>query len=498
MKKNLSQQWVPKEVKQGNNQEKGQNSDKNTAKGSKTTSEDYSEGPKVMSAQKLLFEAKKDRNVKVQGRDTPFNNRIGLYDLSIMGRGGKEDEIYAHDAWYRTYIRRGNTLAEIYDVNNKVSSTIYARKGFEKFFDLNYEYILYNLGELKDFSSKFGLHEADEHYQLHEVIFGKAKKAFEEGSDVTVYKLVKANGENAQISWSDKLQGWVIASKNVGIVARDSKDLEEYSEERYHFAKLIAETWFKYVDKIKEDGMLEDLKKELDSRTFVGEYCGNQLYQHLVKYNEIEILFVAAVDNESTVTCIPPEEAQSIFDKYKLPHVKYVKYDQFKDWKSFNNGLKKIFTDVAISDIETEEEGSVLYFVKKDVNGTQETLSLSKLKTMEYRVYRKLREKLRSLIGSSKHTKGGKPNPNSIFNKFVKETNDLCIENPPPNPLGYYFYVGKAAFEYVETYPNDANLIHERYITFLSALLYCVEKDQNLTPQLLKDEKKLQEISTLR
>ena len=44
-------------------------------------------------------------------------------------------------------------------------------------------------------------------------------------------------------------------------------------------------------------------------RTFVGEYCGNAAYQHLVKYDKIQLHFYAIVENEAEDTCIPPELA---------------------------------------------------------------------------------------------------------------------------------------------------------------------------------------------
>lgn len=72
----------------------------------------------------------------------------------------------------------------------------------------------------------------------------------------------------------------------------------------------------------------------------------------------------------------------------------------FNTVESFNQKLKQIYDDVASSDIEGEQEGSVLYFVKKtkSVPEQERTLSLSKLKTLEYRIFRKLREKLKNYV----------------------------------------------------------------------------------------------------
>ena len=445
----------------------------------------------------LLAKALRDKDIKAVERDAPFNKNFVLYDLSLQGRGTDEDKTYAYSEWHRKHVRRGNTVVEEYNPDGKKRRTLYGRKGFEKFFDLCYEYMMYNMGKLKDFSGRFGIHNADEHMQLHNVIFNGAKKAIEDGNEVTMYKSVKANGENAQISFNYQFNAWLVASKNVAMLARTAEDLERYDGERYYFAYLIGQVWFKKIAKLAEENKLDDLKKDMHGRTFVGEYCGNQEHQHLVKYTEVDLHFVAIVDNQSMITCIPPEEAFDIFDKYGLTHVKYTKYGYYKDWKQLNEALKKIYSSVAESEIDNEEEGSVIYMVKRDKDGNQETLSLSKLKTLEYRIYRKLREKLRSVVRQpNKNSKSryNPPEPSKIFSKFVRETEDLCKENQPPYPLGYYFYVGKKAFEYVKEYPKDSHLIHEKYITFLSALLHCVDKGEKLQPKLLRDEKRLEEL----
>jgi hypothetical protein len=55
----------------------------------------------------------------------------------------------------------------------------------------------------------------------------------------------------------------------VSVLAQSVVDLKHYDEERYQFAKLIAETWFKIIaDKNKEQ--LEKLKDDLNGKTIVG------------------------------------------------------------------------------------------------------------------------------------------------------------------------------------------------------------------------------------
>jgi hypothetical protein len=52
-------------------------------------------------------------------------------------------------------------------------------------------------------------------------------------------------------------------------------------------------------------------------------------------------------------------------------------------------------------------------------------LSLCKLKTLEYRVFRKLREKLRNFVEACS-TGQGNSDAKSKLASFIKQTNELC------------------------------------------------------------------------
>ena len=68
--------------------------------------------------------------------------------------------------------------------------------------------------------------------------------------------------------------------------------------------------------------------------------------------------------------------------------------------------MEKTFKDVAKSPIAQDEEGNVVYFIRKSTtNGQQRVLSLAKLKTLEYRLFRKMREKLRNFYCQDKGAK---------------------------------------------------------------------------------------------
>mmetsp|Transcript_11542 Transcript_11542/g.9992 ORF Transcript_11542/g.9992 Transcript_11542/m.9992 type:complete len:155 (-) Transcript_11542:1672-2136(-) len=71
---------------------------------------------------------------------------------------------------------------------------------------------------------------------------------------------------------------------------------------------------------------------------------------------------------------------------------------------------------------------------------------------------------------------------------MVKETKELCQETKPPMPIEYYFTIGKKAFEFAEKYPNNTQLIHDQYITFLSLLLYRIAEGKELEPKDFNNE----------
>ena len=113
--------------------------------------------------------------------------------------------------------------------------------------------------------------------------------------------MLKTNGDNAQISWSEKLNAWVIASRNVSLFAQNVEQMDElYPEDsRYYLAHKIAKCWFQRLQKIEKLGMgrIESLQREMSDKTFVGEYIGSQELINLVQYQRETIVFHSIVQN---------------------------------------------------------------------------------------------------------------------------------------------------------------------------------------------------------
>ena len=80
----------------------------------------------------------------------------------------------------------------------------------------------------------------------------------------------------------------------------------------------------------------------------------------------------------------------------------------------FYKVMNQLFRETGSKSIEEEGEGTVIYFT----DGSR-VISLAKLKTLEYRVFRKLREKAKNVLG--KDIEDIAP----ILKKFIRECEEL-------------------------------------------------------------------------
>jgi hypothetical protein len=153
----------------------------------------------------------------------------------------------------------------------------------------------------------------------------------------------------------------------------------------------------------------------------------------MVKYNRVTIIFYAVVDNYSSDICWPNDQAVKLFKQYDLDMVAMESSGIYSTFNDLCDGLYQTFRDIAKSKIIEEEEGSVLYLIKRDKEGPEKdkVLSLCKLKTLEYRLFRKMREKLRNYFRGKSTNKS----VDSIINAFAKEALVLSENLSMPKPL---------------------------------------------------------------
>ena len=238
------------------------------------------------------------------------------------------------------------------------------------------------------------------------------------------------------------------------MIARTRDDIEKYKihelANRFDFAVKMAEVWFDKLESLSDD-MRKELTEMLDGKTAIGEFVGSPEHQHLVKYTRVGLIFYALVENDSDETCLPCGMAFAFFKRFGLDVVHISSLGNFNNYYSLCDKLEETFKQVAKSPIAQDEEGNVLYFVKKSPDGAEElnVLSLCKLKTLEYRVFRKMREKLRGFYKGENPTKD---KFEQLTKNYVKESKEFLEDgkNELPQPIEYYGRIFAGAFPYIQ------------------------------------------------
>ena len=80
-----------------------------------------------------------------------------------------------------------------------------------------------------------------------------------------------------QVSWNAAVQGWIICSKNVGLLAQHRNDIDRYNSDRFVFAKEMGHVWFDILEDLEADqkGITTKLKNDMNGVTLIGEYIGS-------------------------------------------------------------------------------------------------------------------------------------------------------------------------------------------------------------------------------
>lgn len=182
---------------------------------------------------------------------------------------------------------------------------------------------------------------------------------------------------------------------------------------------LIARAWFSLLkNKSQED--VDGIKMQLSSKTLIGEYCNMENMQHLVNYGqEAQLFFYALVEKQNKVEdCMPLSRTFKFLEKFSLPRVK-CEIVQTKTIDHTIEKLREIVVGMNQKTMKEGGEGSVLYV--SGIEGEEEkNLLICKVKTIEYRIYRKLREKLKIYL--QKYNK----NYENLLKKFIKEIGEIA------------------------------------------------------------------------
>lgn len=124
----------------------------------------------------------------------------------------------------------------------------------------------------------------------------------------------------------------------------------------------------------------------------------------------------------------------------------------------------------------------MLYFIKKG-SDRDHVLSLAKLKTLEYRLFRKMREKLRGFYSTAKNEILDINNLSHAkfeekVRSFKKESEEFLEDgqNSLPEPLEYYVNVFKSAWDFIKQDRTQVHVLHNEYVTFSENLLEFIKK----------------------
>ncbi len=120
---------------------------------------------------------------------------------------------------------------------------------------------------------------------------------------------------------------------------------------------------------------------------------GHPDFQHLVRYPKTQIVWYAMVSNiQHDAICLPVLQARETFSKFGLPMCKLLFEKKVHTWAELHRELRDQFAKTAEGPIEEYNEGQVVYIEQQ--GKSKEVISLFKLKNLEYRLFRKMREKL--------------------------------------------------------------------------------------------------------
>ena len=172
----------------------------------------------------------------------------------------------------------------------------------------------------------------------------------------------------------------------------------ENETDRYYYAVMFATRWFKILDQIKEKNLLSEFIEVINGYTLVGEHLDLEM-QHIKLYHENDIHFYSIVSNTGDSICETMEYTKKLFNKYGLKLVNVTYVGMVNNLQDFYHELENTYLLVLRASVDEEGEGNVVYISSCDKDGHhEEVISLAKLKTFEYRVLRKLREKLKTFF----------------------------------------------------------------------------------------------------
>lgn len=376
--------------------------------------------------------------INVDRVENPLVENVLICDMYIKVKTGGSrtlDRVYAQSKTYFKYLRYGLTFLEFYSRQDPelCEKVELVRKGLMRVFELKIEYLLQELDVFvektkimsqKDYNIRnYIIGEAYEILQSQTLAqekwittdVGSSNVQLEEKTENTDFVVelchyVQTDGINVQVSWWPSLKCWSIGSYNVSILVSKREDLEKYPghqkqiddmskfEIRYNYCHLIANAWFDLLDRLaeKHNELKSDPEKSgfyevLSKWTMVGEFVGMESFQQILKYPSKSLIFSAIIENDKVnETCMLPEKWADFCQKWSLDYIPVNRVGFYRTKDELKQSLTNLYHKITSGSLNEYEEGSIMMLVLRNPNDPSQdrVLSCSKIKTVEYKVYK--------------------------------------------------------------------------------------------------------------
>lgn len=403
--------------------------------------------------------------INVDRFENPVADNVLVWDMYIKVKTGGSrtlDKVYSQSKCYFKYLRYGLTFLEFYNLEDPelCESVKLVRKGLMRVFELKIDYLL----QEQDSLSVKGKIMAQKDWNIRNYIVGEAYGILDSkiethddldsenkagpGSCIELWHYVQTDGINVQISWWSDLNCWSIGSYNVSILVASIEDLKKYPgygkkvdkmkkhEIRYNYCIHIAKSWFRILEDLKEIETEEDLQNEmflaLENCTLVGELVGIDSIQQILSYPSESLIFSSMIDNTKPgETWMPPEKWINFCQRWKLSWIPITQVGLFNTQEILEKSMLKLYHKVTTGPIYEYEEGVIMMLVHRNPAAPEEdrVLSWSKIKTIEYKVFKKVKDKLKNYWENYEKvtyiTKKMEKEYKTKFDRFKTEVNDI-------------------------------------------------------------------------
>ena len=434
-------------------------------------------------------------------KEKDLSENFSVNDFAIRGI----EEINAFHKEFQKYskiTRRGLTF-----LTDKKGDVSILRKGLPKFFDLSPKFIYKNFSgeknkkkkktktkknKKKEKKEKIEKNENVENFDHRKfVIYSHEEEkvllnSFKKKMDIFITQ--KENGENAQISYCPILDKFALSSKNVTLLALNFSEIDEILYIGKGHVLDIAKYFFSVLEK-KNEKEISEIKKVLSEFTFVGEYIGDIKYQHITFEKENLIKFFGVVNKKKILDdYLRIDEAEKIVNSIGF---EFVKFNFFK-----NQNLEQVFEilenlseDCKFKPIEEIGEGFVIFFEPENPEENFDKRLILKVKGLEYRLQRSIREKskfIKNAFESKKLNDLQKKNKiHEIEKKAIQKIKSLLIEHGLNENCDYF-----TKYEEVIEDVKEKIMKNELNPKFFGEYLNCVSKKYKKKNENKKKEEK--------